>query len=203
MARVLLARHGETDLNSARMFVGHNDVELSPLGRRQVERLRDRLAEEKIDVVYSSDLRRALMTAETIASRHRVEVIICPELREINYGKVDGVTFDDISRLYPDVAEMCVEWSLRLKFPGGESVAGLRKRLALFLGRLKEHAPEQTVLVVAHGGPLRIMICSLLGIHVCHWRQVQIDLASLSMVEQYPDVALIRLLNDTSHLKGL
>jgi len=183
------------------MFVGQTDAELSTLGHRQVKRLRDRLATEKIDIIYSSDLRRALVTAKTIASKHKLEIITCPELREINYGKVEGITFEEIRRLYPEVAELCVEWDLRLKFPEGESVDELKHRLSKFLDSLKNHTPEQTILIVAHGGPLRLMVCYLLGIDLRHWRQIRIDLASLSIVETYPDVAIINLLNDTSHLR--
>ncbi len=200
MSKLLLARHGDTKLNSARMFVGHTDAELSALGHRQAEKLRDRLAAERVDVIYSSDLRRAVATAKTIASKHRLDVITCPELREINYGKLEGLTFEEIKRLYPEVAELCAEWSLQLKFPDGESFDELEQRVSKFLDKLKQHAPEQTILIVAHGGPLRLMVCSLLGIELWHWRQMHIDLASLSIVDTYPEVAIISLLNDTSHL---
>ncbi len=201
MSKLLLARHGDTRLNSARMFVGHTDAELSALGRRQVKRLRDRLAAERVDVIYSSDLKRAVATAETIASRHHLDVITCPELREINYGKVEGLTFEEIKRLYPEVAELCAEWNLQLEFPDGESFDEFKQRVSKFLDRLKQHTPEQTILIVAHGGPLRLMVCHLLGIELWHWRQIHIDLASLSIVDTYPEVAIISLLNDTSHLR--
>jgi len=200
LSKLLLARHSNTELNSARMFVGHTDAELSTLGHRQAEKLRDRLTAEKVDFIYSSDLRRAVATAETIASRHHLDVITCPELREINYGKVEGLTFEEIKRLYPGVAELCVDWSPRLKFPDGESFDELKQRVNKFLDRLTQHTPEQTILIVAHGGPLRLMVCSLLGIESQHWRKFRIDLASLSIVDTYPEVAIISRLNDVSHL---
>ena len=203
MSRLLLARHGETSLNSARKFMGHNDVGLSALGFRQVRRLGDRLAKERIDFIYSSDLKRALVTAETVASHHGLEVITCPELREINYGKVEGLKFEEIRQLHPAVAELCVEWSPRLKFPDGESVDELNGRVNQFLDRLKKHTEEETILIVAHGGPLRLMVCSLLQIDMGHWRQINVDLASLSIVDTYPEIAIVQLLNDTSHLQGL
>lgn len=202
MSKLLLVRHGTTELNAAHMFQGFSDIELSDVGRQQAEKLRDRLAAEKIDVVYSSDLRRAVLTARTIASKHQLDVITCPELREINYGKVEQMTFDEIKRLFPSVADMCIDWSLQLEFPGGENISDLQRRVDRFRERLGQDKPEQTMLVVAHGGPLRILICSLLGLGVQHWRQINIDLASLSIVHTYPDIAILTLLNDTSHLKG-
>ena len=81
MSRILLVRHGDTELNSAERYWGRNDIKLSATGLRQAERLRERLAAERISTVYSSDLKRTLVTAEIIASRHRLRVITCPELR--------------------------------------------------------------------------------------------------------------------------
>ena len=201
MTKLFLVRHGDTELHSARQFVGQHDAELNAIGLRQAERLRDRLAIEKIDAIYASDLKRASVTAETIASRHRLEVRTCPELREISYGKIEGLTFDDISRLYPEVAEMCATWSLQLKFPDGESFDEFERRGSKFLDILEQHTPEQTVLIVAHGGSLRLMVCRLLGIELVHWRQFYLDLASFSIIDTYPQIAILNLLNDVSHLR--
>lgn len=203
MSKLLLVRHGITESNSAHRFAGYSDAELNAAGYRQVERLRDRLVDDKIDAVYSSDLRRALVTAEVISSGHKVDIITCPELREVNYGNVEGLTFEEISRLYPEVAESLADFSLRLKFPGGESFEGFIERASKFLDRLKGHTPSQTMLIVAHGGPLRVLVCRLLGIDLGHWRQIRLDNASLSIVETHSQGAVVSLLNDTAHLKGV
>ena len=201
MSRLLLVRHGDTALNSAERYWGQTDVELSAAGLRQAEKLRDRLAKQKLDVIYSSDLRRALATARTIASGQQLEVITCPELREINFGEFEGLTFEEISQLYPEMAELWANWSFQIKFPGGESVDQLNARVTKFLDRLKKHTPEQTVLVVAHSAPLRLIICHLLGIELRRWRQLRLALASLSILETYPQGAILNLLNDTAHLE--
>ena len=201
MSRLLLVRHGETELNSSERFWGRTDVALSAAGLRQVEQLRDRLAAEKIDVTYSSNMRRASLTAETIASRHKLEVTICPELREIDFGQLEGLTFDEICQLHPEIAELWTNWDLHTKFPGGESVDELDTRVSKFLDRLKKHAPEETILVVAHSAPLRLLICHLLGIELWHWRQFRLSLASLSIVGTYPQGAILTLLNDVGHLR--
>jgi len=203
LSRLLLVRHGITESNSARKFVGYSDVELSTAGYRQVERLRERLVDDKIDAVYSSDLRRALVTAEVISSGHKVDIVTCPELREVNYGSVEGLTFEEISRLYPEVAESLTNFSLRLKFPGGEDFEGFIERASKFLDKLKRHTPSQTMLIVSHGGPLRVLVCCLLGIDLGHWRQIRLDNASLSIMETSSQGAIVSLLNDTSHLRGV
>jgi len=174
---------------------------MNDAGQRQVERLRQRLAGEKIDAVYSSDLKRALVTAEVISSRPRADLTACPELREINYGDCEGLTFKEIGRLYPELAELITKFSLKLRFPGGEGFKEFIARVTAFVGRLNKHTPEQTALIVSHSGPLRVLICHLMGIDQSHWPQIRIDNASLSIVETYPQVAIVSLLNDTSHLR--
>jgi len=201
LSKLLLVRHGDTELNSAQRFWGQTDVELSAAGLKQAERLRDRLATQRIDAVYSSNLQRALVTAKTIASERQLEVIICPELRETNFGEFEGLTFEEITQLYPEMTKLWTDWSLQMRFPGGEGVDELNTRVSKFLDELRKHAPEETILIVAHSAPLRLIICHLLGIELWHWRQFRLGLASLSIVETYPQGGIISLLNDTSHLE--
>ncbi|MCH8864386.1 MAG: alpha-ribazole phosphatase [Chloroflexi bacterium] len=201
MSRLLLVRHGNTRKNSAERFWGHTDVALSTDGVKQAEQLRHRLESEKIDFAYASDLCRASLTAEIIAGPHRLEVVICTELHEINFGKVEGLNFKEISQQYPALA---ADWSTRdlnFRFPEGESIGDLNRRVSQFLNRLEKHAPEDTLLIVAHSGVLRLLVCQLLEIAPQHWRQIRTDLASLTIVETYPQGAILNLLNDTSHLK--
>ena len=201
MSRLLLVRHGDTELNSAERYWGQCDVKLSADGLRQAERLRHRLANEKIGAIYSSDLSRASATAEIIASEHRLEVITCAELREINFGKFEGLTFAEISQLYPELAKLWAERSPSLEFPGGESVNDFSKRVGKFMSRLEKHSSGETILVVAHAGALRVLVCRLLGIELQHRWQFRLDLASLSILETYPQGAILSRLNDVSHLR--
>jgi len=196
-------RHGITEFNSARKFLGYSDIELSAAGCRQVEQLRDHLVDDKIDAVYSSDLKRALVTAEVISSGHEVDITARSELREMNYGDVEGLTFEEISRLYPGVAEVLANFGPRLKFPGGENFREFIERASKFLDELKGHTSSQTILIVSHNGPLRVLVCRLLGIDLGHWRQIRLDNASLSILETSPRGAIVSLLNDTSHLRGV
>lgn len=200
MARLLLIRHGQTKLHRADRFWGKTDIELSDTGIRQAERLRNRLAKYRIDVFYASTLKRALETAEIIAFRHKAQVKQVEELCECSFGYVEGLTFKEVSRKYPELAEE-LSRGKAISFPGGESLEALDRRVQVFLGQLKEHQPESTAVIVAHGGPLRLIICHLLGIGIKHWLKIRIDLASLSVVETYPHSAIISLLNDVSHLK--
>ena len=203
MSSLLLVRHGETELESAWRYWGHTDVKLSALGIRQAQRLRDLLVAERIDAIYSSDLKRALVTAKIVDSKHNTGIITCAELREISFGELEGLTFDEISQRYPEIARSWIEGKLELRYPGGESLGEFIQRLSNFAGRLRTLAPEQAILIVAHGGSLRLLICHLLGIGPQHWHQFQLDFASLSIVETHAQGAVLRLLNNTSHLQDI
>lgn len=201
MSRLLLVRHGNTKGNSAERFWGQTDVELSADGIRQAERLADRLAGEKIDAIYSSGLCRASATAEIIASRHHLEFTTCSELLEINFGKVEGMSFSEISQRYPQLVKAWPTRDPSFRFPEGESITDLDRRVVKFLSRLDKHTPQDTVLIVAHSGVLRLLLCHLLKIDIWHWRQLRTDLASLSIVETSSRGAILNLLNDISHLR--
>jgi len=201
LSRLLLVRHGDTELNSAERYWGYSDIKLSAAGFRQAERLRDRLAMEKIDAIYSSNLSRASVTAEIIASGHQLDVTTCVELQEVNFGEIEGLTYAEVSQLYPEVAKLWAERSPKLQYPGGESSDEFNNRVSKFLDRLKKHTPEETILIVAHSGVLRTLICQLLGIELQHRWQIHLDFASLSILETYPQGAILSLLNDISHLR--
>ena len=187
-------------MNSAERYWGRSDVKLSDAGIWQAEKLRDRLAVERFDAVYSSDLERAVATAEIIASNHQLAVITCAELREVNFGQLEGLTFSEICQLYPEVARSWVERNPQLKYPGGESLIEFNKRVSKFLNKLEGHAIEETMLIVAHAGVLRTLVCQLLGINLQRRWQIRVDLASLSILETNQQGAVLVLLNDVSHL---
>ena len=200
MARLLLVRHGVTDHNDNRRFAGQIDVELNDEGFRQAEKIRDRLAEEKIDAVYSSDLKRAVATAEVIASTHKADIIQQPELREMNYGDIESLTYDEIRERYPEVSNSIFNFTVDLSLPGGENFREFAERSRSFLDTVREYEEDQTVLIVTHGGVLRVLMCDLLGIDYSHFPQFRFDNVSLSIVYTYTRRTILSLLNDTSHL---
>ena len=200
MAKLLLVRHGETDRNSSQRYWGKTDVALGAAGLRQAERVRDRLAAEKIDYIYSSKMQRAMVTAQTIASIHHLPVEACPEINEVDFGDMEGLNFSEIHSRFPEVSRMWIERSPDLAYPHGESLAQLETRVAEFRKRLAKHAAGETVLIVAHAGILRSLICQLLELELCHRWNFRVELASLSIVETFPEISILALFNDTSHL---
>ena len=201
MARLLLVRHGSTALQVAGRYCGHTDVPLSTEGLRQAECLRERLSDEGIAAAYSSDLCRAMATASIVVERRNMTVTPVAELREINFGLFEGRTLREIEADDPDAARF---WSADRggpAFPEGESIAALVARVETVMAKLKGHAPDDTVLVVAHKGPLSVLICLLLGMDPLEWWRLSLDCGSLSLIETYANSAVIRLLNDVCHLE--
>ena len=202
MARLLLVRHARTEWNESGRYQGRTDIDLSAAGRREAEALKRRLASESIEAVYCSDLKRAVQTAETIVSGRSLEPVACEELREIDFGEFEGLTFQEIRESYPHIDW----WGARdadLQLPKGESISQLAARVGRFTRRLKGYPEAETVLIVSHGGTIRALICALLGLGLEHWWQIGLDSASLTVVNTHPGGTLMSLLNDTCHLKHL
>ena len=202
MSKLFLVRHGETDWVKAHRCHGHSDIPMNARGLMQAERLRERLRRERLDAIYCSDLQRAQRTAQIAASAHGLEVVPCAELRELHFGEFEGAIFEHIGEVNPAVAQAWLERSLTLAMPGGESLPQFARRVAAFAARLNNH-DDQTVLIVAHSGSLRALLCHLMGMGLEQWWQLRIEPASVTVVETYPQGAMLRLVNDVCHLEGL
>jgi len=200
--KLLLIRHGMTNLQKEDRYWGNTDIPLNDLGITQAKQLSDRLMKEKITHVYSSTSSRALDTAKIIGDVHHRNVIACEELGECNFGYVEGLTYDEIKQLHPALAEKLGKMEA-VSFPGGESLEQFHTRVKTFLKRLEKHKPQDTVAIVAHGGSLRMLICHLLDMELKHWHRLRIDRASLSIVEMYPSISILNSLNDVAHLKSI
>ena len=198
--KLILVRHGETTGNSSERYWGATDLALSDTGIGQARRLRRRLSRETIDAVYSSDMQRAVRTAEEITRSRSLEITRCAELNEVDFGSLEGLTIKEIQKQYPEFYQSWLEWNTGLRFPGGESVSDVRMRVSSFTERLKLHSSEDTVLVVAHAGTLRMFICHLLDLPLPFWRKLRLELASVSVIELTAPGAVLTCLNDVSHL---
>ena len=170
---IYMVRHGETQSNLDRVFQGHMDTSLTERGLKQAEAVGSWMNGVPFDAIYASDLVRAADTAKAIArSQVMGEVILDRDLREMNYGVLQGVPIHDFARVLEPygVAEQWGNGAFSqrgIAAPGGESLRQLRNRVTRFVARLDaKHPPEanQTVLVVTHGGFLRVMMTVLLGI---------------------------------------
>jgi alpha-ribazole phosphatase len=203
MPHLILVRHGETAWNAQRRYQGIADIPLSELGQAQAAALAECLTGERIDMIHASDLQRACHTAETIATRHGLPVCTDPRLREIAFGRWEGLTYAEIEARYPTELGRWVMDPASCPPPGGEALDRLQVRVASWLGELAQGHSHQAVLVVAHGGSLQMLLCLALGLSpAARWR-FRVDPASISALDLYAEGAILSLLNDRHHLEGV
>jgi broad specificity phosphatase PhoE len=126
--RIHIIRHGKSEGNIRRSFQGRDNSELSDLGRRQAERLRDRLADTPVDVVYHSPLKRARRTAEIVFGGRGVPLIEKQGFIERDFGPLDGVTLEEAKKVHPDAEEFYHGRIIDIGLGGVESIEDLRKR---------------------------------------------------------------------------
>ncbi|AKG54038.1 alpha-ribazole-5'-phosphate phosphatase [Dehalogenimonas sp. WBC-2] len=199
--RLILVRHGETATDNPEKCHGFTDIDLSAEGYRQAEALQRRFANEHLDVVYCSTLIRGVNTASIVTRNHAVELVRCDELNEVNFGLIETITFEEACTIYPDVTELWRQGSTEICFPQGERFVDFDNRVKKFLDRLQHHGDDDTIMLVGHGGPFRILMCHLLGIPLRHYWQFRFSMASVSVVDVYPHGAMLEFLNDLSHIK--
>lgn len=159
--RFCLIRHGETPWNAERRIQGHTDIGLDPEGVHQADlaaRWLLAMGERGPQVLYSSDLLRARMTADALSHRLSLPVGHLPEMRERRYGLFEGLTYDEARQRYPDDYAAFEHRQADYAFPnGGESLAGFSARVVACLLRLADLHAGQTVALVTHGGVLDIV----------------------------------------------
>ncbi|MGD8997047.1 MAG: alpha-ribazole phosphatase [Anaerolineae bacterium] len=201
MTRLLLARHGETAWNSARRYQGQTDVPLNEAGRHQANALAQRLSGEGLDAIYASDLLRALETATAIAAFHDAHIQADPRLREIAFGDWEGLTSEEIKEQNPGLLTAWHDDPLHASSPGGETLNQVAHRARAALAEITARNPDRTVLIVAHGGILRVLVCLALEVSPAAYWRFRFGLASLSEVSIRQTGATLNTLNDTSHLR--
>jgi broad specificity phosphatase PhoE len=200
VARLLLIRHGRTNLQKEDRYWGSTDIPLNIEGIKQAGLIKDHLAKEKITHIYSSALKRARDTAKTTADTQHKTITSCAELNEFNFGYAEGLTYKEIEKQYPALAKQMGEMG-DITFPGGESLGKFYVRTGSFLKRLENHKPQDVIAVFAHAGSLRMLICHLLEIDLRNWYKIYLDYASVSIIDTYGRISIVNKLNDTSHLK--
>lgn len=200
MTRVILVRHGQTEWNVQLRYQGHSDIELTALGRKQAELVAARLIKEPISAVYSSDLGRALRTAEYIAAQHRLTVTPIHGLREYHFGEWEGLTFKQIAKHWPDISVDFFKNPDAVRVPGGETFGEVKARAEAAVRKLVNQHPGQTIVLVSHGGTIRTILCAALGLHLHHVWSIRQDNTAVNIIEYYPETAIVALVNDVHHL---
>lgn len=148
-------RHGETDWNVERRFQGHADESLNAVGRDQARALAEELATTDLDAIYTSDLARARETAEVVGERIGLPVVELADLREIDVGEWQGLTWPEIEDRFPEGVRRWHE--LGYGWVAGETYEQLEDRVLRALRAIASDHEDERVLVVGHGGTVRVV----------------------------------------------
>lgn len=199
--RLLLVRHGESTYNAEGRIQGQQDAPLSERGRRQAERLGERLRPYRFDACYASDLSRAADTARAIMKHHPgVPFEFATLLREIKFGIFEGRIMPEIEEMYPEEYAAWMEDRRDFVPRGAESAADLHERAGRALRWLRERGHDGTILVVAHGAILNSFLGQFLGFGPDARYRFHFDNTALTIVEDVSWGPRLLLANDTSHL---
>ena len=196
MIKLILIRHTETKWNKQKKYLGRTDISLSPKGQKQAGFISGYLRNKNISVIYSSKLKRAIETATAIAKPHNLEVKQDAGLNEIDFGKWEGMTFNQIRKKYPDLARKYLSDPLNTKIPEGESLLKFRNRINKALEKILAQE-KGTIVIISHAGVNRIIICSLLKLPLSYLWQIKQDIGAINIIEIYKNMNIISLINHT------
>ena len=197
----VLLRHGDTCLSPEHRFSGLRDLPLSDSGTRQARAAASRLAAgTRIDAVVSSPLRRAAATAAIAAGELGLTAVTDDDLRETDFGDWEGFTLAEIQQRWP-AAVAAWQHNPEQAPPGGESFADTAHRVHRACDRLLRDHSGQTVLVVSHITPIKILLCRALGVPLGTMYRLYLGSACINEIQWHGrEFAAVRRVNDTSHL---
>jgi len=197
MTRIFLVRHGETAWNVEGRFQGQSDTPLNETGRQQADALGSYLKGRNLQVIYTSDLVRALNTARIIGAYHNVDIKPDPRLRELNFGSWEGMDYYEIQAKHPKELTDWQENILNTAPPGGESLEQLAKRVQAVYEHIIPTDLKGDILIVAHGGVLQVLLCYTLHLPFQNYWQFHLDPGSLSEIAIYLEGVILNRLNIT------
>jgi alpha-ribazole phosphatase len=214
---IYLIRHGETEGAETKRYKGHIDVPLSENGIRQMERVAEyvvgaglcacpiqgqphRVAPTKnmLTAIYTSDLSRAIKSAEIIAEPHGLKPIIIPELRERHFGIWEGMSFDEIKEKWPDAFNSWASNPLKFSPMEGESTIEVRERALKTFNKILDRHDSQSIAIVSHGGINRVMLCHLLGMPLENIFRVEQDYGCINIVKMWDKYPVVKAMNVTA-----
>ncbi len=205
MTRIIMVRHGQSLANAEHLFAGHSDFDLSDFGRQQAEAAaKYLLTHEKIDAIYSSDLKRAFHTACPIGKAFGLEIIPDAGLREIYAGEWEGLAFEYISEHYPDAFSVWKNDYSHARPVGGEATAEVYERIIPHILSLAESHDGQCILLATHATVVRAFDAYARGYSAKQTGKVSFSHnASISIYSLSGDRAEVIQSNITEHLGEL
>jgi len=196
VSRLILLRHAEPSEDARGRCYGRLDVGLSEAGRTHSEQLPAALAHLEYGAVYASPRIRAWQTAEPLARARGLAVLADDDLRELDFGELEGRRYEEIEASDPELYRAWMETPTRVRFPGGESYADLKLRALGALERIR--ARHDAALVVTHGGVVRAAVAGWLAIPDEAIFRLDQSYCGTTIVDWLDGTPILRLLNYTA-----
>ncbi|MEO5734073.1 MAG: histidine phosphatase family protein [Rubrivivax sp.] len=200
--RVFALRHGQTAWNADKRIQGHKDIALDATGRWQAAQLAAALAGELLAVIYSSDLQRALATAEPLARATGAPLLTDSALRERSFGSFEGQTFDEIQQRWPLETRHWLSREPDFEPGGGESLTAFSARCVGAAARLAAQHPGAAIALVAHGGVLDCLYRAAVGVSLAEPRGWQLGNATINRLLFTGERFSLVGWNDAAHLEA-
>jgi broad specificity phosphatase PhoE len=196
----LLLRHGQTPMSVQKRYAGRSDIPLTDVGLQQAAAAAKRLASAGIDVIVAAPLLRARQTAGEVAVTTGAPVVTDDGFRETDFGAWEGLTFAEVRERWPaEVSAWLADPAVPP--PDGESFIEVSERVAGALQRVLADRPGQTVLIVSHVTPIKMLVTTALLAPPAALYRMHLDVAALCEIDWYADgPAVLRSFNDTGHL---
>ena len=186
--QIVLVRHGATDWNLEHRCQGSTDRDLSDTGLRQAQEIAIRLRAEIVHGIYSSDLKRARQTAEVISQHHGLPVEVETQIRELDHGHLEGLTFAEIKKNYGAFLSRWRSEPAELEVPGGERLIDVAERAWAGLNRIAaRHGPAEKIVVVSHNFPIVGIVCRITGTHLNKYRNFHLDPCGMTRLQRNAD----------------
>ncbi|GFI61138.1 phosphoserine phosphatase 1 [Clostridiales bacterium] len=202
MLRLYMMRHGETVWNTERRYQGMTDIELSDEGIKQTYCAAERFKNINIDKIYCSPLKRAMATAKPISEQKGLEINIEYSFREICFGQWEGMTVPELTEKYGEEYINFIREPHNYGFPGEGSIDNVIKRLRTGIDKIITE-DEGDILIVSHGGIIRLMIIYIMGLDNSWFTKMWINNTGISIIELKKDRRLMLTVNDSAHLVSL
>ena len=178
------------------IICGSKDVPLTPHGIIQMEALGERLSSVNIDLIYSSDLQRTRIGAGIVAKNHNAPLFQIPKIRELNFGVWEGLSFQEIERQFPGETKKRFSDLLNYQIPEGETILDFAKRIIKAFDLIIHKNRGKDILIVAHGGVNRIILCHVLDIDFSKMFNFEQDYGCLNIIDFFPDnIKVLKLVN--------
>jgi len=191
--RILLIRHAVAEGNGR--FQGHTDVPLAPGAGPQVQMLVRKISRYPIQAVYSSDLQRAHATANAVARRFDAEIVVRPGLREIHFGRWEGLSWRQVARRFPRLSPGWLAHFPHHSIPGAERLDAFKKRVTRELDEIVSANTGSCVAIVTHAGVVRLILAGALGVPDRNLFRMALNPGALSVIDFLQDGATVQLVN--------